>query len=202
MTSQRFFKPVAESANRGRPPVQSSRNPARRINKAVIVPISVAVLAVVLVACSTSPGEPAASFEFTLFQGQEQLGEGVQNLEQLEGKPVVLNFWAGLCPPCRAEMPDLQVFHEEFSDQLTLIGIDLGQFTGLGIQQDAKDLLEELGVTYPTGFTNDSSVVGNYQILGLPVTVFIDADGTVFKNWGGVLNGEILREQSLAMLNQ
>ena len=56
-----------------------------------------------------------------------------------------------LSVPCRAEMPQFQAFHEEFKDQVTLLGIDLGPFTGLGSHEDADELLQELGVTYPDG---------------------------------------------------
>ena len=76
----------------------------------------------------------------------------------------MLNFWAGLCPPCRAEMPQFQVFYEEFKDQIQLVGIDIGVFTGLGYRNAAAALLRELGVTYPAGWTEDGSVPAN---LGL-----------------------------------
>ena len=91
----------------------------------------------------------APSFTFTLYQGENKLGARELDLAQLRDKPVVLNFWAGLCPPCRAEMPDLQAFYDQFKDRVTLIGIDLGRFTGLGSEQDARDLLQDLDITYP-----------------------------------------------------
>ena len=144
----------------------------------------------------------APNFNFTLFQGEAKVGGTDVNLRQLQGKPLVLNFWAGLCPPCRAELPDLQEFYNEFSERITLVGIDLGQFTGLGSLQDAKDLLEELQITYPAGFTGDSSVIREYKVFGMPTTIFIDANGEIFKNWGGALNLSVLREQANAMLGQ
>ena len=144
----------------------------------------------------------APNFDFILFQGEAELGASQLDLAGLRGKPVVLNFWAGLCPPCRAEMPDLQEFHEEFQGRVTLVGIDLGLFTGLGSQKDAKNLLIELGVTYPVGFTEDVSVISKYKVLGMPTTIFIDAEGEVFKSWGGALNLDVLREQTNAMLDQ
>lgn len=144
----------------------------------------------------------APNFDFTLFQGVETLGAASMNLHQLIGKPVVLNFWAGLCPPCRAEMPDLQEFYDEFKDRVTLVGIDVGQFTGLGSLQDAKDLLEELEITYPTGSTTDSNVMSKYRVFGMPTTVFIDADGKISKNWGGALNLDVLRKETNKILSQ
>ncbi len=152
---------------------------------------------------SSNSGNLAPDFSITMFQGQDVVGGQEINFQSLVGQqPIVLNFWAGLCPPCRAEMPDLQVFNEKFIDRALLLGIDLGQFTGLGNQQDAKDLLEELGVTYPAGFTTEGGVIRDYEVLGMPTTVFIDAQGKIFNKWTGALNSEVLEEKTLEMLNQ
>tara|TARA_B100000315_G_C14069914_1_gene360119 strand:+ start:22 stop:321 length:300 start_codon:yes stop_codon:yes gene_type:complete len=99
-------------------------------------------------------------------------------------------------------MPDLQSFYEEFNDRVILLGIDLGQFTGLGSQKDAKDLLEELGITYPAGFTTDTNVVRDYRVLGMPTTVFIDADGRIAKTLTGALNQSVLEEQVNVLLSR
>ena len=191
------------------------------LSRITTLAILMAVIGIVLVACgggsdsratklpSISSGSSvemdedlAPDFIFTLFQGQDKLGAHPLNLAELRGKPLVLNFWAGLCPPCRAELPDLQEFYNEFNDRVNLVGIDLGQFTGLGNLEDAKDLLQELNITYPIASTGDSGILQDYRVFGMPTTVFIDAEGRVFKNWGGALNLKILREQTNKMLAQ
>jgi thiol-disulfide isomerase/thioredoxin len=145
----------------------------------------------------------APDFSFTMFQGQDVVGGEEVSLHSLIGdKPIVLNFWAGLCPPCRAEMPDLQLFNDKFEDRALLLGIDLGQFLGLGNTEEAKELLAELEVTYPAGFTDDGDVVKDYRVLGMPTTIFIDANGEIFNKWTGVLNDTILEEKTLEMLAQ
>ena len=136
--------------------------------------------------------ERAPDFDFSLFQGESELGESHLNIHQLDGKPVVLNFWAGLCPPCRAEMPDLQAFHDDFKQDVTLVGIDLGQFVGLGTKRDAENLLDELNISYPAGFTDDRGVIRDYHVLSMPTTVFIRPDGTIFETWAGTLNKSAL----------
>ena len=152
---------------------------------------------------STSSGELAPDFAVTMFQGQNVVGGESVTLGSLVGeRPIVLNFLAGLCPPCRAEMPDLQEFNEEFQDQALLLGVDLGQFTGLGNASDAKELLADLAVTYPAGFTSDSAVIRNYQILGMPTTIFIDREGQIFSKWTGALNRTVLVEKIQGMLGQ
>jgi thiol-disulfide isomerase/thioredoxin len=150
---------------------------------------------------SSSAGDKLASdLAFTLYQGADILGEGNLTVSSLQGKPLVINFWAGLCPPCRAEMPDLQEFYDENKDRVNLLGIDVGQFTGLGNQDSAKALLEDLNVTYPAGFTSDAGVMRDYKILGMPTTVFIDSKGEVFRRWGGVLNNATLTKITNEMI--
>jgi thiol-disulfide isomerase/thioredoxin len=146
--------------------------------------------------------EVAADFAIKIYTGASSVGGEEIDFSDLRGKPVVLNFWAGLCPPCRAEMPDLQEFYEEFGDRVTLIGVDVGQFTGLGDQDDARELLESLAITYPTGFTNDNSVMQDYAVLSMPTTVFITSEGAIFRKWSGALNRQTLTDITNEMLGQ
>ena len=139
-------------------------------------------------------------FKLKLYQGADRLGGEEHNFAQLQGKPIVLNFWAGLCPPCRAEMPDFQRFYEDSDDEVLLIGVDLGRFTGLGGKRDARNLLEELGITYPAGFTDDGSVMRKYEVLGMPTTVFIGSDGKIFENWTGAIDAGTLRSIADAII--
>lgn len=154
---------------------------------------------------STKGGLTAApDFPVTVYQGEEILGGKEINFSELlaRKRPVVLNFWAGLCPPCRAEMPDLQRFNDEFHDQVDLIGIDIGPFTGLGSRDDGRALLEELKITYPAGTTDDKGVVAKYGVLGMPTTVFIDSQGRVHEKWTGILDRDILVRITKEMLER
>ena len=181
----------------------------------------VAALVVGLLACQSGSsvtqdavtGEPesapqatvelAPNFMVTMLQGQDEVGGEQAELSQFLGnKPIVLNFWAGLCPPCRAEMPDFQAFYEKYNDRVLLLGVDVGQFTGLGSTEDARDLLNDIGVTYPAGSANDVAVMKDYKVLGMPSTVFIDARGEVFHSWTGAINEETLEEKTEEMLSQ
>ena len=177
--------------------------------------IFAAILATAAIACSsnydsnndfvssTGSGDLAPDLTVAIFQGQDVVGgENVTLSGLIGGRPIVLNFWAGLCPPCRAEMPDLQEFNEDFQDRALLLGVDLGQFTGLGNTDDAKKLLSDLAITYPAGFTSDSDVIRNYQILGMPTTIFIDREGRIFNRWTGALNKNVLIEKTQEMLGQ
>ena len=154
--------------------------------------------AVGLAACRSA--DPAPDFEFTLYQGAESLGEEKLNFSDLRGGPVVLNFWAGLCPPCLVEMPEFQAFYEEFGDQVTLLGLDVGPFVALGSHQSARDLLVELDITYPAGYPPDDGAVRSYKVLNMPSTYFITAEGKIFERWVGTLNKGVLARITAEML--
>ena len=145
---------------------------------------------------SSSDVELPLDFQIAVYQGEDVLGGQEVDFSGVvgQGKPVILNFWAGLCPPCRLEMPDFQEVHEEFGDQVILVGVDVGTFTGLGDEQQGRDLLQEVGVTYPTGTTANADVMRAYQVIGMPTTVFISPDGEIIERWTGLLTKEKMVE--------
>ena len=156
--------------------------------------------------CSPQATNPATDtvydFSINAYQGQDVIGGESILLSQLQGQPIILNFWAGLCPPCRAEMPEFQHFSDEYTGRALVVGVDLGQFFSLGTQEDATALLNELAVSYPAGYTDDASVVRELGVLALPATFFINPDGSLHRKWQGVLNGEKLAEITDEMLAQ
>lgn len=149
---------------------------------------ALALVAIVLISVLTGAGV-AANFDFDVYQGEDILGGSNVKFNDLldDGKPVVLNFWAGNCPPCRAEMPALQKVWDRNQDDLHFVGLDVGVFTGLGTRQQALALLEELNITYPAGAPPDRTAVINYSVRSMPTTVFFDANGDVFRRWDGAI---------------
>ncbi len=117
------------------------------------------------------------------------------------GKPVVLNFWAGLCPPCKQEMPDFQEVYNERKDEFVLVGVDVGRFTQLGSQSDAEELLDELGITYPTAYVESDTLLREYNVFGMPTTVFFTANGDVVSQKSGFLVGNELRDRTQDMID-
>ncbi len=144
---------------------------------------------------------PAPNFPITLYQGEEVLGGKQITLAHLwgTGKPVVLNFWAGLCPPCRAELPDFQNLYDQVAKgKWTMIGVDIGPYVGLGSRTEGKALLRDLKISFPAGTTFEEDAINVYQILGMPTTVFITSDGRIFKKYAGLLT----REQMNSFLHE
>jgi thiol-disulfide isomerase/thioredoxin len=147
-------------------------------------------------ASSKLNGPQAADFELTVYHGADVLGGQQVSFSDVlgQGKPVVLNLWAGLCPACRLEMPDFEEASKEFGDDVLLIGLDVGPFTNLGTNEQGRQLAEALGVTYPTGTTTDASVIQAYQVLGMPATYFVTPGGEIVRTWTGVLTKDKLTE--------
>jgi len=137
-----------------------------------------------------------ADFRIVAYQGEDVLGGQEVQFGDLvaQGKPVVLNLWAGLCPPCRLEMPDFEAASQALGDQVLFLGLDVGPFTSLGTSEDGKQLVQDLGVTYPIGTTPDADVVRDYGLLGMPTTYFITPDGEIVEQWTGLLTEEKLTE--------
>lgn len=109
-------------------------------------------------------------------------------LEDLRGGPVVLNFWASWCDPCREEAPLLQRSWERWGPRGVL-------FVGLNMQDltdDARGFLDEFSVDYPTIRDPGKSVAADYGLTGIPETFFIDARGQVVAHVIGVLTEEQL----------
>jgi len=118
-----------------------------------------------------------------------------------QGRPVILNLWAGLCPSCRAEMPELQAAYEEYEDRALIVGVDIGPFIGLGSESDGRALLNELNITFPAGTTSDANVVRDYKVLGTPTTLFIKPNGEITQRWTGRLTPSQLNEYIETLLD-
>lgn len=110
----------------------------------------------------------APDFEVTTFTGEPL------QLSELSGKIVVLNFWASWCPPCRNETPLLEAAQDNLGDDVVLVGMDIWDAEG-----DARDFLEQYGVTYIVGHDDDGSVAIDYGVSGVPETFVIDVEGRV-----------------------
>jgi thiol-disulfide isomerase/thioredoxin len=155
-------------------------------------------------AAPAAANEPqAADFPIIVYNGGGLLAGPETSFGEVLtlGRPVVLNMWAGLCPPCRLEMPDFEKVSGEFGDRVLILGLDVGPFTNLGSSQDGQSLIRELGITYPTGTTTDLAPLRDYQVLGMPTTYFITADGQILRRWTGLLTADQLSELVQALID-
>jgi cytochrome c biogenesis protein CcmG/thiol:disulfide interchange protein DsbE len=114
--------------------------------------------------------------------------DGELALEELRGTPVVLNFWASWCDPCREEAPRLQRAWEGWGKRgVLLLGLDMQD-----IRSDARDFLRELRITYPTIRDPGKEVSRRYGATGIPETFFISGRRRVVGHVVGVVSADQL----------
>lgn len=117
------------------------------------------------------------------------MDDGQLALEELEGTPLLLNFWASWCIPCREEAPLLQRAWGGFGRSGVLfLGLNMQDLTG-----DARDFLDEFDISYPTIRDPSNEVARSYGATGIPETYFISARGRVVSHVIGVISEEQLR---------
>jgi cytochrome c biogenesis protein CcmG/thiol:disulfide interchange protein DsbE len=131
---------------------------------------------------ATRVNQPAADFTLPL------LGGGEVTLSSLRGKPVVINFWASWCPPCRDEASVLEKMWQAYRNRgVTFIGVDIQD-----TEEAARAYIEEFQVTYPNGRDIDGRITIDYGVSGIPVTFFIDGEGLIVSRWVGAVDEALL----------
>src|SRR5688500_2235053 len=135
---------------------------------AFVIPalILVGLLAWGFLAPGAPPQEAAPDFELELLEG------GTLSSEDLKGHPVVLNFWASWCIPCREEMPAFERMWDRYRDDgIRIVGVNLQDS-----RQGAQEFVDDVQVTYPIALDDDGSLASDLGVRGLPQTFFIDED--------------------------
>jgi peroxiredoxin len=115
-------------------------------------------------------GEIAPDFTLIDIRDDEQI-----SLSQFDGRPVMLNFWATWCPPCRKEMPLLQDAYEEHQgDGLIILTIAVSDKAN-----NVLDFSDQHDLTFPLLIDTKDQVAVQYKVLGIPTSYFIDSDGVI-----------------------
>jgi thiol-disulfide isomerase/thioredoxin len=170
----------------------------RRRSRAATTFALIVIVLMLLSACSEPGGkklEKATDFRIGSYTTANVLPDGESSFSQVLAlkKPIVLNFWGGDCPPCRQEMPDFQKVADQYQSQVIFVGIDVGPFVDLGTHDQAKQLLKDLDITYPTGYSIDDTPVRAYNLPGLPMTLLIDKEGRIEKTKPGLYSESDLK---------
>lgn len=120
---------------------------------------------------------PAPDFSLQLLSGK------TVRLSDFRGKkPVVINFWASWCPPCREEAPVLARVSRRFKGQVQFLGI-IFQDT----RSDAEMFIKEFGIDYLNGM-DPGNISASYKVTGVPETYFVDKKGQLVDSWLGAID--------------
>ena len=131
---------------------------------------------------------PDAAPDFTVYNKE---GNPVK-LSDMKGTPVVLNFWASWCPPCKSEMPDFDEIAKEYEGKVVFMMVNLTDGTQ-ETQESAQSFIDSMGYTFPVYFDKDSDAAYKYGIQSIPTTFFIDAKGNLIAYGEGAMDGDTLK---------
>nr|WP_288861250.1 cytochrome c biogenesis protein/redoxin [uncultured Faecalicatena sp.] len=130
------------------------------------------------------------------FELKDQYGN-VHKLSDYKGKTIFMNFWATWCPPCRAEMPDIQKLYESYQKEedpeVVILGIAGPGYGQEKSEDEVKQFLTDNGYTYPVLMDNGGSLFEQYGIYSFPTTFMITKEGKIFGYVSGQLSEEIMK---------
>jgi thiol-disulfide isomerase/thioredoxin len=132
-------------------------------------------------------GKPAPPFQLTSLDGSKQ------SLSDYRGRPVVLNFWATWCEPCKQEMPALQAAAAGRKD-LVILGID-----NVEAAVRVKPFVQPYGSSFPILLDQVGTGIEQYRIVGMPTSFFVDRSGVLRASYQGALTPEVLRQDLAAI---
>ncbi len=118
------------------------------------------------------------------------LDGSAMSLADYAGQPVMLNFWATWCGPCRNEMPALERAAQRYKGKLTILGINQGES-----RPTIAPFVEEFGLTFPIVLDEEQAIGADlYEVSGLPTTYFVDKSGVIRRLWIGEMNSIAIEE--------
>lgn len=130
-----------------------------------------------------SIGKPVPDFELNNLDNQ------AVRLSSLRGKPVVINFWATWCGPCKDELPLFEKYQRSHGDKFTILAVN-----ALEEQQIVKNFVLERKFTFSVALDERGEIVNQYFVRGFPTTFFVDKDGILRGQIIGQLNEDLFRK--------
>lgn len=129
-----------------------------------------------------SIGAKAPDFELKTLTGE------TVKLSNLKGKKVMLNFWATWCPPCKAEMPEMEQFSKQAGDDVVILAVNIDP------QLDVQGFVNENKITFPVLLDAEGKVNEAYQVLSIPTTYFINSQGVIKNKFTGSMTLDVMKD--------
>lgn len=120
------------------------------------------------------------------------------NLTDFFGKPIIINFWASWCGPCKMEMPDFNEAYETYKDEIEFLMVNMTDGSRETIEV-ASSFIAESGYTFPVYYDTDYSAAITYSVSSLPTSYFLNAEGELVTYARGAINGATL-EKGIGMI--
>lgn len=114
-------------------------------------------------------------------------GSGSSGFDAYTGAPLVVNFFQSTCAPCVAEMPEFEAVHQELDGEVAFLGLNTQD-----VLEEGRAIVERTGVTYPTGIDATGELWLHFGGLAMPLTAFVDGDGTIVHSHNGPLDESAL----------
>ena len=163
------------------------------------LPLSLGVTLLIIAGCSfIAPPQVAPPFTVELYSTTDHTEGDVFILEQQQGSPTFINFWFPSCPPCVAEMPQLNKFYLQHKNDVDVVAV---QLIGLDSIEDGQKFVDDKSIDFAVGPDTTGKVSVDYQISVYPTTIFVDSEGNIAEYWQGEINAEEL-EQKLTNLQR
>jgi len=132
-------------------------------------------------------GNKAPDFQMKTLDGD------TVTLSSLEGKKVLVNFWASWCGPCLDEMPEIEEIHQEYGDNVEILAVNM-TVTEKNVEAVEK-FVEEHGLSFPILLDESNKTNSTYEVLSLPTSYFIDTEGIIRHKYIGAMTLEYIKEQ-------
>jgi len=151
-----------------------SQNSLWRKRTVIGIGLGLVLGVVVFLLLKPAPEPPTSEATGRAFAPQFSLpllvGDGELDSSDLEGKPVVINFWGSWCEPCKEELPAFQRIYGDYQDEVEFVGINMKDNL-----DDARAMAEDFGLTYPL-VVGETDLEKEFELIGYPTTVFITSD--------------------------
>jgi peroxiredoxin len=135
---------------------------------------------------------PAPELTLSRLDGQ------AESLDDYLGQVVLINNWATWCPPCKAEMPDLQAYYVEHKDQ----GFSVVAISAADAENDVRTFVEQYQLSFPVWLDPQNQALSAFRNQSLPSSYVVDRTGTVRLAWTGVISRDMLEEYLTPLLEE